>query len=115
MTNPSIDYATEADLLEYYGVRPKYSVRALAVKIDDRVVAIAGLAIHEDRMTAFSDMRDELRPYKLTIMKTAKALMKLIDRHGVNVMAIASEDEPNSLAFLQRIGFKHCGERLCKI
>lgn len=117
MTKPEIRYATHDDLAAFYGLPLPFpvSVRAIAVELDGQIVAIAGLALYPESSTAFSEMRDELRPYKKTIMRTGRMFMDLVRKHGYNVAAFASPDEPNSLAFLQRLGFTHCGERLCRV
>lgn len=80
------------------------------VELGGEVVGIAGLSYHDEQMTAFSRMDDSLKAYPVTIMKVGKEIVDLIKKHGRNVMAIASVDEPGSDKFLERLGFVFVGE-----
>ncbi len=108
---PIIRPATSKDLDQFYGEdRPGGSMRVVVVDLDGDIVGIAGLAYHDDQMVAFSVIRDPLRGYPLTIMKTAMRLKDMIIKYGGNVLAIASGGEINSDKLLERMGFSFIGD-----
>jgi hypothetical protein len=85
-------------------------MRVLVVDLEGELLGIAGLVYHPGQMLAFSSMKDEMRRYPVTIMKVAKRMAQMIERHGRSVVAVASNTAKNSDAFLQRVGFEFIGE-----
>lgn len=85
------------------------SLRGLAVELNGETIAIAGV-LHTVPLQVFSLMKDEMRQYPVMIMKTAKRLTQLMRKYDAPLVARADEDEHNSDAFLQRLGFELIGE-----
>lgn len=97
--------------MAWYGDElPRQSMRALVADLDGEIIGIAGLVYHDDQMLAFSSIKDEMRRYPVTIMKAAKRFADIINKHGRNVVAVASCGEKNSDEFLSRVGFEFIGE-----
>jgi hypothetical protein len=85
-------------------------MRVLVVDQEGELLGIAGLVYHPGQMLAFSSMKDEMRRYPVTIMRTAKRFTEMIERHGESVVAVASKEEANADAFLERVGFQYIGD-----
>tara|TARA_R110000850_G_scaffold269167_2_gene401004 strand:- start:3076 stop:3462 length:387 start_codon:yes stop_codon:yes gene_type:complete len=107
---PIIRNATTADIVAFYGEAPSFAIRALVADLDGEIIAIGGLAYHPNRMLAFSDMKEPMRDYPILIYKSAKKVIKLIEKYGGGVVAVASDSESNSNEFLKRLGFIEAGE-----
>ncbi len=105
MTKPSLRNATIEDYETFYGHKPKVTIRAVVAELDGKVVGIGGIAYYKNQMVAFSEIRDDLRKYPVFIMKAAKRIAKLLDKHGKSAVAIACPKEGNSQAMLERVGF----------
>jgi len=101
---PSIRALKRTDLIEFYGEPFAQSVRGFAVELEGEPVAIAGV-IHTDPLQVFSTMKDSLRKYPKTIMKTAHRLKSILNKYESPLYAFADEDEKNSVNFLKRVGF----------
>ena len=104
MTSCEIRPASAQDILSFYGHAPSCRTKAIIVLIDNKPMGIAGLQYRNIGIVAFSDMKDEMRPYKKAILKTARALAELVSRQRRRVFAIA--ELPTSPAILERIGFE---------
>lgn len=94
--------ATFEDVTEFYGSPPKQSMKGLVVVLDGKPVGIGGLVFSEKSVGFFSVVRPELKPYKMTIYKTARKLAEMAK--GCSALAVADPDEPNSKQFLTRLG-----------
>jgi len=101
---PNVRALTRNDLLAFYGEMFSESVRGLAVELDGEPVAVAGV-IHTNPLQAFSQIREPLRKYPKTIMKTARRLKSILNVYESPVYAFADKDEKNSVNFLKRVGF----------
>lgn len=107
---PVIRGINTEDILSFNnGELYKESLRGLTAEIDGRPVAIAGI-LHTSPLQVFSTMRDEMRQYPVSIMKMAVALKSIMKTYECDLLAIADENESNSDAFLQRLGFVFIGE-----
>lgn len=85
------------------------SLRGLTVERDDgKIMAIAGV-LHTNPPQVFSQMDEDMHNYPVTIMKTAKQLLRILNLYEVTLYAWASEDEPTSESFLQHLGFEFSG------
>lgn len=85
------------------------SLRGLTVERDDgEVMAIAGV-LHTTPPQVFSQMHEDMHRYPVTIMKTAKRLLRILNLYEVTLYAWASEEEPTSESFLQHLGFEFAG------
>lgn len=108
--NPSIRPLQRTDLSEFYNEVPR-SVRGLAVELDGRTVAVAGVMMNSP-LLAFSFLRDELREYPVTIMKTGKKFKEIMAKYKSDIYAEADPEEKNSQAFLTRLGFERIEEEM---
>ena len=100
--------ATAEDIATFSGNLPnRPTVRAVVGEIDGRIVGMGGFARTNARWIAFCDLTPEVRPYKMTIMRTALRLLCEARRDGIRfVYADADLNEPRSLAWLARLGFE---------
>lgn len=104
-TRPELRLATAADVEAFYGHKPESTMRGYVAMLDGRPVGIGGITYKCGVLCAFSEIRDELRPYKVSIMKFGRKIVQLFgDAPG---MAVASRDEPGSERFLTALGFEH--------
>lgn len=97
---------TAKDLNEFYGGPPIYSMRALVAELDGKVIAVAGTYRAKDQMYAFSEMKDEMRRRKRDILRMAKLVLPMLDRHR-QLIAHASKTEKSSARFLEWLGFEY--------
>lgn len=111
--SPSIRALQKNDIEVFYGKKFNESVRGLAVELEGVPVAIAGV-MHTNPLQAFSDMKDSLRKYPKTIIKTARRLKNILDAYESPVYAYADEDESNSANFLKHVGFTEIEEGVFK-
>jgi hypothetical protein len=86
--NPNIRTLKKGDIEKLYDSPFAESVRGLAVESDDGVVAVAGV-IHTLPLQAFSNMKDSLRKYPKTIMKTAMRLKSILNSYETPIYAFA--------------------------
>jgi len=93
-----------------YGPLP-VSCRAVVAERDGEILAVAGLAMFPETMTAFSKIAQDIPP--ITIVRVGRALMQIIERHGANVLAEAENE--TSLKLLKHLGFSVVQGRLCRI
>lgn len=95
--------ATAADIDSFYGERPRYNLRAVAVRMDGQPVAIIGMADERFRMRAFSDYRPELEPYlkSITVLRAVKAAQQMFASCNKPIVAVR-EGCPK---ILERVGF----------
>jgi hypothetical protein len=94
----------KADIIEFYGKPFAESMRGFAVDLDGELVGVAGV-VYTDPIMVFSEMKDSLRKYPKTIMKTAHRLKSILNKYESSLYAFANEDEKNSVNFLKRVGF----------
>lgn len=80
------------------------SLKGLAVECDGETLGIAGV-LHSQPPAVFSTMTDEMRKYPVTIMKTAKRLLKIMKTYSQPLYAVADDDEKDADSFLQHLGF----------
>lgn len=102
--SPNIRALKSKDIVEFYGKSFPESVRGLAVEFEGEPVAVAGV-IHTNPLQAFSSIKDSLRKYPKTIIKTARRLKTILDMYESPVYAYADKGEKNSVNFLKHIGF----------
>ena len=108
---PKIRPLTPGDIEEFYPEGVKLSVRGVAVEVDGKVIAVAGMSLRVPYL-AFSTMKDEMRKYPKMILKTARQLQDIMRQYKSDVFAEADVNEKNSFAFLHHLGFEHVDERL---
>jgi hypothetical protein len=98
------DYATSADIDDYYGERPHETLRAIVVKLNGMPAGLLGLAKEADRDRAFTEYKPELEPYLKSIVvgRAIQALLKWVKASRVPVYALSDRDD-----VLTKYGFKH--------
>lgn len=109
--SPKIRPLTARDLEELYPEGVRVSVRGVAVELDGEVLAVAGMSLRVPYL-AFSTMKDAMRKYPKTILKTARQLQDIMCQYNSDIFAEADVNERNSFAFLLHLGFEHVDERL---
>lgn len=100
--------ATDDDLDFFSRGQEWPTVRAWVAKLDGVPVALFGLARAVDaRWYAFFDITDAARPYKMTIVKTARMVMDEAQRMGLRyVYAVPDDREPLAMRWMQTLGFR---------
>ena len=107
MTAYEIVPLTHAHLVEWYGERAKEpTVKGIAAFVGSKLVAVAGFRLDRGLVIAFCDLREEARPFKKTIHKTAIELMDSAKRRHKRILAVCDPDEPTASNWLRRLGFR---------
>ena len=110
-TKVEIRTATAADVQEFYGKPPLFSMRGFAGVWDGAVIGLGGVYRMDDRYVAFSDLKPEARNHLTDVLRGAKLLKKLMNNYE-EVFAFPSEEEKNAKGFLEHLGFFPCGRGL---
>ena len=87
----------------FYGHDLPFSARAWVAEVDGEVIGIAGYYLRGGAALVFSDMREAMKAYPVTIMREARRLMARIK---VPAVCIADPDLPGSGRFLERLGWR---------
>ncbi len=96
-----VRYATAEDLHKWYGGPPPMTMRAVVVDNDGEIMAVAGLCRALNHIQLFSHIKDDLRPHKLTMARTAAMLRKMINGP---VVALEDCSEPTARRLLSWMG-----------
>jgi hypothetical protein len=101
-TNPRVTYRTadQADLVDFYGKRPDFSIKAIIFFLDDKPAAIGGWKIEGGNYAVFSEIKDDVKVEKSTIFRCARLVLDFISEKGCPMYA--STHNPR---FLERLGF----------
>lgn len=110
MTRCKLVPATQALVEEFYGKVPMFSMRGFIVMFEEKPIGIVGIYTFQEKIIAFSQMKDEMRPLKKEIVRVIKSFMQFLSEMNVPVYAIASQQEPTSLELLPKLGFAYLGE-----
>ena len=103
----SVRPATPEDIEEFSDIQTRPTARAWVGERDGKIIAMAGFALREGRWIAFCDLTEEARPYKMTIMRTAKKIMNEARAMGIRyVYAEASQFEVGAVRWMQSLGFR---------
>ena len=98
--------ATKEYAENFYGDKPAKSFRGYVAILGDKVVGIGGVTVYNSNMMLFSEMKDEMRPFKRDIVKSIRILKEFISNYKYPIMAIASNTEPISEKILTTMGFE---------
>lgn len=99
--------ATREDIEKFSDMPAKPTAKAWAGELDGRLIALAGFAMQNGRWVAFCDLTEDARPHKMTIMRTAKRIMKEAKAMGIRYLyAEASPHEENAVRWLTSLGFR---------
>ena len=104
--------ASAADVRAFYDGPSPHTVRAYVAFLDGVPVALGGIAYRSGVLYAFMELKDDIRPYKVSIVKFARCLVEIFGA-GVPGMTIAEPSEPASKRLLEWLGFEHvalCGD-----
>jgi hypothetical protein len=99
--------ATRTDIKAFYPDGGTSTVKAWVGEVGGRIVGIGGLAFAKGRWVAFLDLTEEARPYKISIVRAARAAMSETAKSGHRVIhAGADIREPAAKRFLTSLGFE---------
>jgi hypothetical protein len=108
--------ATHDDLLAFYGKdRIGPSFKGIAGTLDGKVVAVAGLAYVGGRVFAFCSVKDDARPYRVHIHRTAKRILDEAKRRHRFIYADCDPNELGAAKWLARLGFEHLDGNLWRL
>jgi len=97
--------ATQKHVEEFYGNRPAMSLRGVVGILDGKVVGIAGVCIDDNHVVAFSEMHEDARKYKKTILRAGYMVYEIMQRYNV-VFAVANKQEKGARRLMARFGFE---------
>ncbi len=98
--------AKNEDIISIYGKPLPYSGKAWIVRIEEKIVGIAGIYYQPKQAIMFSDMiLNGLSVPKKLIWRTVKQLWENIKALGVPAVAVCSGEFMNSGVMLERLGF----------
>ena len=106
MNNIKLVPVTPEILKRFYGEAPQQTVRAIAGVRGEEVLGIAGYFVDRARVVVFSDIPEENRKYRVSIMKGAGILLKMVSKTGMPVHAIPDANIKDADRFLKHLGFK---------
>lgn len=102
-------------ICQLLGLTQTVTMKAILGEMDGKLVGAGGLFLVRGRWFAFCDLEQEVRPYKMTIMRTALRIIDDAKQSGVRfIYALVSQTEPGAIAWLTRLGFEpdHRSDRL---
>lgn len=107
MAETRIEPLTHSHLEEWYGDRGRGpTVKGIAGFVDGKLVAVAGVMIRSGKVLAFCDLREEARPYKHHIHRTAMRILSEAKQHHRRIIAYCDRSEEGSAKWLARLGFR---------
>lgn len=95
-----------AEMLERCGGVPAKTVRAVAAVRGAEVIGVAGVYSSEAGWVMFADLTDELRADKRAIVRGIRAVLELVRRRRMVVVALADPEIRGSATLLEHIGFR---------
>lgn len=104
--------ATAELLRRFYGDAPRRSQKAVVALDGDKVAGVAGVYVDDERLVMFSEMSDEVRANKRLMVKGIRAVLKLVERDGLPVHALADQEIEGSDKLLLHMGFTHLQDRI---
>jgi hypothetical protein len=102
--------ASYALVREFYGKPPQFSMRGLVTLLNDKPVALMGVYMFNNQMIAFSEIKDELRPFKKAIARGVRLMMYFLHSLDFDIYAVASDKEMTAPKLLRKLGFEKTGE-----
>ena len=106
VSKPIIRPATQADIETFSDLRSKPSVKAWVAELDGEIIGLGGAAFVGGRWFAFLDITDKMRPFKMTLMRTAILFLRELHKQGVKfIYAEADLEESNAPRWLGSLGF----------
>ncbi len=108
-SNLIIKFASIAHTKEFYGDQYTKSFKGYVALLGKKVVGIAGLSFENEKMMLFSDMKEEMRPYKRDIVKAVRMLGKMVNEAKYPIVAVVNNKESLSEKILTKLGFTFSG------
>lgn len=99
------------DIISFYGKPCDKAVKGIVVESESGILGIAGV-LHTAPLQAFSSMREELKNHPKYILLAARKMREILNSYDYPVYTQASENEDNSMRFLEYVGFKHLYQRI---
>lgn len=108
---PEIVPLTHDHLVEWYGEAGRGpTVKGIAALLDGKLIAVAGFRMSGGLIVAFCDLRDEARPYKAAIHRTAVSLLNGAKARHRRILAVCDNNETTAAKWLTRLGFRPTDE-----
>jgi N-acetylglutamate synthase-like GNAT family acetyltransferase len=106
---------TREDMLAFWQAGAlERSVRGFVAEKDGQILGVTGLIYMPSVIIAFAEMRVDGQKYQMSIMRIAKRMQALMRESRAPIFAVADPDLPNSMAFLERVGFEQVvGRQYC--
>ncbi len=108
MIEPLFRPATEADLCEWYGRLPGYSIKAWVLEVDGEVMGIGGLAYHRGRPNhLFTEWKPGLKRFPVSMIKAMRRGLEQL--RGAPALARIQKDEPQAERISRMMGLTPAG------
>ena len=104
MTNIEIVPITAELIREFYGEGQSPTIRGIAALQNNHVIGIAGIFRMEFGWMLFSDMKPEFLEDKRAIVRSVRALRKLIETVRLPVYAKADENAEGADTLIEHVG-----------
>ena len=95
---------------DFYGHIPKRTFKAFAMVKNEKIIGVGGIYIDDDHIVVFSDLTDEARRNKLSLLKATYKVMNLV-HSSLPVYALCDPNVKKSGKLLKHIGFLPLDER----
>jgi len=105
----TIKPATMAYAKEFYGDQYTKSFKGHVALLNGKVVGVGGLSFENETMMLFSDMKEEMRPFKRDIVMGIHILNEMVEKTNCPIVAVASKKEKMSERLLAKLGFNPSG------
>ena len=104
-----LSYATQADVEEFYAGQALYSCRAVIARLDGKAVGLGGVYRVGKQMCVFTEIRDEMKPYKKDIIRAARMVLEIINKY-TTVIAHPDPTQPTAESFGKHFNFEKAGQ-----
>lgn len=106
MSKITIRPASREDIAAFTDDENRPTLRAWCAELDGKIIALGGTALVKGRWIGFVSLTDEMRPYRMHLMRGAIRFLDQARCDGIRyIYADADLREKNSVAWLTRLGF----------
>jgi len=113
MVSVQLRPANRKDVIAFRGESYSESFRGIVAELDGEILGIAGV-LHTNHLQAFSSIKDKLRKHPKMLILAARKFRNILNSYDYPIYAIASENEKNSIGYLEYIGFEYYQGRMYK-
>lgn len=99
--------ATAEDLFMFFPKGPPRTAYSWVAKYKGKPVCLAGITLEKAGTLVYSEIMPDVDAPKMTVWRTAKALLECIRSVGLPMYAACQSDNFDAQAFVQRLGFTH--------